>query len=124
MNYYLQTGTGQVNAISTQTYGRLIKELQRFKYDAAASVLQKLRDGAKANKPYQCNWAEIKTLYIARGATDWIRNVLTHEWLGDGIKYPLTLLRTPYVKPKPVRLRAKVSPLVKCPHCTHEFVPS
>lgn len=120
MKYYLHNSSKLVNAIGTQTFGRLIRELEKDGYQAA-EILKKMRTGALNEKPYQCTEAETHAIRIARGATPWIRNVLTSEWLGDGVSNRLTLSRWPFRPPQ--RRKAVVKGCVTCPHCAHEFAP-
>ena len=118
MKYYLQTHWKQLNEITPQTYGRVIKELERFGYERAASVLRSMRKGALKGVSYICNAGDAKALRMALGATPLTRDVLGGH-IGDDSG--LTLHRAPYVRIKAPR---KVLAPVTCPKCTHAFTPS
>lgn len=120
MKYYLHNGKTQINAIGTQTYGRLIRALEKDGYQTAAAVLRRMRHHALKEQPYQCNAAETAAIRTARGATPWVRDVLTFEWLGDGEHTRLTLSRWPFQPP--VKPKRRAAGHVTCPHCMEDFV--
>lgn len=103
MKYYLQTKWHQLNEITPQTYGRVIKDLERFGYNRAASILRDMRAGAQNNAPHICTPSEVKALRMARGATVLTKDVLA-GYIGDNVT-DLTLKLDPLVRTKPVRLR-------------------
>lgn len=119
MKYYLQTQYNQLNEITPQTYGRVIKELERFGYERAANVLRSMRKGALSGDAYICNATDTKVLRTARGSTPLTKSVLRGH-MGDGSG--LTLRRTAYVDRKAKRAPAKDG--IACPKCAHVFTPS